>query len=56
MFAHSGWGYALAALAAVTALCFVLPFHIRKPRSRELILFLLIGVALAIVLLLTLYL
>lgn len=56
MFAHSGWGYALAALAAVTALCFVLPFHIRKPRSRELILLLLIGAALAIVLLLTLYL
>lgn len=41
----------LAILLAATALCFVLPFHVRKPRTKELWIFLLAGTFLAVTLL-----
>ncbi len=43
---------AVCALMGITGLCFVLPFHIRKPRSRELWMFLGLGILVAITLLL----
>lgn len=56
MFLTTAFGPILCALTALTALCFVLPFRIRKPRSKELLLFLVLGVCIAAVLLLAIYL
>lgn len=56
MFAGSVFGVVLTALTALTGLCFVLPFKIRKPRSKELWLFLIVGILIAVVLLLALFL
>ncbi len=56
MFAGTAFGIVLSALTALTALCFILPFKIRKPRSKELWLFLAVGVLIAAVLLLALFL
>ncbi|MBO2526789.1 MAG: CDP-diacylglycerol--serine O-phosphatidyltransferase [Clostridiales bacterium] len=56
MFIGSPFGIALCALTALTGLCFVLPFHIRKPRAKELWLFLAVGILIAAVLLLALFL
>lgn len=41
----------LAGVLIITALCFLLPFHIRKPRTKELWIFIVIGVLLAALLL-----
>lgn len=49
-------GIILCALMAVTGLCFILPFHIRKPQSKELLLFLVLGILVAAVLLLAVFL
>jgi len=56
MFAGSVFGIVLTALTALTGLCFILPFKIRKPRTKELWLFLIVGVLIAAVLLLALFL
>ena len=52
MFNTSFPGMILCGLTALTGLCFVLPFRIRKPRSKELLLFLVLGILIAAVLLL----
>ena len=52
MFEGSWRGVALCVLAAVTGLCFILPFRIRKPQSKELLLILIIGILIAAALLL----
>ena len=52
MFNTSVPGMILCGLTALTGLCFVLPFRIRKPRSKELLLFLVLGILIAAVLLL----
>lgn len=52
MFNTSVPGIILCGLTALTGLCFVLPFRIRKPRSKELLLFLVLGILIAAVLLL----
>lgn len=51
LFTRLPFRLALCALMGATGLCFVLPFRIRKPRSRELYLFLALGVLVAAVLL-----
>lgn len=56
MFAGKPIGIVLCALTALIALCFILPFKIRKPRTKELWLFLAVGVLIATVLLLVLFL
>lgn len=56
MFAGSAFGVVLTALTALTGLCFILPFKIRKPRAKELLLFLIVGILIAVVLLLALFL
>lgn len=50
MFNASVPGMILCGLTALTGLCFILPFHIRKPRSKELLLFLVLGILIAAVL------
>jgi len=40
----------LCSLTGVTGLCFITPFHIRKPQSRELMLFLILGICIALIL------
>lgn len=50
MFLHALSGWLLCGLMAVTGLCFVLPFQVRKPQTRELRLFLLVGILIAAVL------
>lgn len=55
MFAGKPIGIVLCALTALTGLCFILPFKIRKPRSKELWIFLAVGVLIAAVLLLALF-
>lgn len=55
MFSGTVFGYILCGLMALTGLCFVMPFHIRKPRNRELYLFLAVGVLIAAVLLLAVF-
>ena len=52
MFDSSVPGMLLCGLMALTGLCFILPFHIRKPQSKELLLFLVLGILIAAVLLL----
>ncbi|MBQ3356825.1 MAG: CDP-alcohol phosphatidyltransferase family protein [Oscillospiraceae bacterium] len=56
MFAGSPFGVGLTLLMALTGLCFLLPFKIRKPRTKELLLFLIVGILIAIVLLFALFL
>lgn len=56
MFNGTILGIILCALMALTGLCFVLPFHIRKPQSKELLLFLVLGILVAAVLLLAVFL
>lgn len=52
MFLNSVGGWLLCGLMALTGLCFVLPFQVRKPQNRELRLFLLVGTLIAVVLIL----
>lgn len=54
MFAGTWRGWLLCAVAAVTGLCFVLPFKIRKPQTKEIFLMLIAGVLIAAVLILAL--
>lgn len=56
MFNGSVLGLILCGLMALTGLCFILPFHIRKPQSKELLLFLVLGILIAAVLLLAIFL
>ncbi|MBQ6431853.1 MAG: CDP-alcohol phosphatidyltransferase family protein [Oscillospiraceae bacterium] len=56
MFAGTAFGIVLTALTALTGLCFILPFQIRKPSKKELFLFLAVGILIAAVLLLALFL
>ena len=56
MFDSSVPGMLLCGLMALTGLCFILPFHIRKPQSKELLLFLVLGILIAAVLLLAIFL
>lgn len=56
MFDGSVPGMLLCGLMALTGLCFILPFHIRKPQSKELLLFLVLGILIAAVLLLAIFL
>lgn len=56
LFSGTAYGYILCGLMAVTGLCFILPFHIRKPQNRELYLLLAVGVLIAAVLLLVIFL
>ncbi len=56
MFAGTVFGVVLTALTALTGLCFILPFKIRKPRTKELFAFLIVGILIAAVLLLALFL
>lgn len=56
MFTDSVYGWLLCGLMAVTGLCFVLPFQVRKPQSRELIGFLILGILIAAVLMLVVFL
>ena len=57
--ALAGWvrclaAWLLCAVAVVTGLCFVLPFKIRKPQTKEIFLMLIAGVLIAAVLILAL--
>lgn len=56
LFSGTGFGVALCIITALTGLCFVLPFHIRKPRAKELLLLLGVGILIAAVLLLAVFL
>lgn len=51
LFEKTGFRLGLCALMAVTGLLYVTPFHLRKPRSKELYWFLAFGVLMAAVLL-----
>ena len=51
LFQRNSFRIGLSLLTAATGLAFVLPFRIRKPRSRELWWFLVFGIAMAAVLL-----
>lgn len=55
LFSGTGFGIALCAITAVTALCFILPFHLRKPQTNELLLILLVGIMIAAVLLMVIF-
>ena len=52
MFFGTWRGLTLCGVAAVTGLCFILPFRIRKPQTKELFLMLFVGVLMAAVLIL----
>lgn len=52
MFFGTWRGLTLCGVAAVTGLCFILPFRIRKPQTKELFLMLFVGLLMAAVLIL----
>lgn len=56
LFSGTGFGVALCVVTALTGLCFILPFHIRKPQAKELLMLLGVGVLIAVVLLLAVFL